>query len=279
LQSFGTAIFGEGPFIAQSNTLETRYFDQSTGAFNHAPQVMIRKDESVTTPAEMSSSLVLYNRNGTNNTGTKLVFVANESTASNANPVATAAIVSQKVTGSAGNWATGNLKFLVKNSANYVDVMTITSGGLVGIGNTAPSEVLHVTGRIRATTIDSTATAMNMLYSDATGVIKKAAVPLGSGTITTAEADISSNYTVTATDHFVYLPALESAGRNVVLPNDAANGRVLIIFNTSNDGTYKWTFTNEDVEDAAGAAVTTLTNQKSYTMVYYAGKFRITAIN
>jgi hypothetical protein len=118
-----------------------------------------------------------------------------------------------------------------------------------------------------------------MLYVDNTGVVKKAAVPVASGTINTSEADIASNYTVTGTDYYVFLPALESAGRNVVLPNDAANGRVLIIFNTSNDGTYKWTFTNEDVEDAAGAAVTTLTNQKSYTMVYYAGKFRITAIN
>jgi len=156
----------------------------------------------------------------------------------------------------------------------------ITSGN-VGIGQTGgnATEKLDIVGRARVRTIDSTSTAMNMLYADATGVIKKAAVPSGSGTITTAEADIASNYTVTATDHFVYLPALESAGRNVVLPNDAANGRVLIIFNTSNDGTYKWTFTNEDVEDAAGSAVTTLTNQKSYTMVYYAGKFRITAIN
>jgi hypothetical protein len=168
---------------------------------------------------------------------------------------------------------------------NTTNGLRIASSGVasfnntVGIGNTAPTEALHVTGRIRATTIDSTATAMNMLYADATGVIKKAAVPSGSGTITTAEADISSNYTVTATDHFVFLPALETASRNIVLPNDAPNGRQLIFFNTSNDATYKWIFTNEDVEYTTGTAVTTLGNQTSYTMVYYDGKFRLTAIN
>jgi hypothetical protein len=49
----------------------------------------------------------------------------------------------------------------------------------------------YIGGRIRATTIDSTGTgtAMNILYADATGVIKKAAVPSGgSGTVTSITA-------------------------------------------------------------------------------------------
>jgi hypothetical protein len=93
-----------------------------------------------------------------------------------------------------------------------VERMRITSAGDVGIGNTSPGYKLDITGTLRNTTgaafatssgsvlvgtttdagqklqvngnvriatIDSTATAMNMLYSDATGVIKKAAVPSG----------------------------------------------------------------------------------------------------
>jgi hypothetical protein len=54
---------------------------------------------------------------------------------------------------------------------------------------------------------------------------------------------------------------------------------MLVIFNTSADPTYKWSFSGEDVENAAGAAVTTLTDNKSYTLIYFAGKFRVTAIN
>ena len=55
--------------------------------------------------------------------------------------------------------------------------MEIDSTGLVGINTTAPTERLDVNGKARIRTVDSTATAMNMLYVDATGVVKKTAVP------------------------------------------------------------------------------------------------------
>jgi hypothetical protein len=75
----------------------------------------------------------------------------------------------------------GYLAFSTK--PNGVDGMStrmyITNGGNVGVGTTSPTERLDVDGRARIRTIDSTATAMNMLYADATGVIKKAAVPSG----------------------------------------------------------------------------------------------------
>jgi hypothetical protein len=86
-------------------------------------------------------------------------------------------------------------------TSNANDIMRMTSAGNVGINTTTPSEKLHVSGRIRATTIDSTATAMNMLYADATGVIKKAAVPTGgSGTVTSVATGFGlSGGTITTT--------------------------------------------------------------------------------
>ena len=53
-------------------------------------------------------------KNGTDNTGSKLVFADNETSAVGANPVATAAIVGLKTSGTAGAWANGRLDFLVK---------------------------------------------------------------------------------------------------------------------------------------------------------------------
>jgi hypothetical protein len=88
------------------------------------------------------------------------------------------------------------------DGGNFRNLYLNPQGGNVAIGSTTtPSEKLHVTGRIRATTIDSTETAMNMLYSDATGVIKKAAVPSGgSGTVTSVATGFGlSGGTITTT--------------------------------------------------------------------------------
>ena len=88
------------------------------------------------------------------------------------------------------NTNNSHLSFWTSVNVNGLEErMRLTHDNKLGIGTTAPSEALHVTGRIRATTIDSTATGMNMLYADANGVIKKAAVPSGgSGTVTSITA-------------------------------------------------------------------------------------------
>jgi hypothetical protein len=78
-----------------------------------------------------------------------------------------------------------------------------TTSGNVGVGQTGgnATEKLDVNGRARVRTIDSTGTAMNMLYADATGVIKKAAVPSGSsGTVTSVATGFGlSGGTITTT--------------------------------------------------------------------------------
>jgi hypothetical protein len=63
----------------------------------------------------------------------------------------------------------------------YGERMRIINTGEVGIGTTAPSERLHVNGRARIATIDSSASPINMLWADVNGVIRKAAVPAGGG--------------------------------------------------------------------------------------------------
>jgi hypothetical protein len=95
-----------------------------------------------------------------------------------------------------------SINFLTVAGGGFVERFRIDSAtGNVGVSTASPTERLHVTGRIRATTIDSTATGMNMLYADATGVIKKAAVPSGSsGTVTSVATGFGlSGGTITTT--------------------------------------------------------------------------------
>jgi hypothetical protein len=65
---------------------------------------------------------------------------------------------------------------------NSIQRMRITSAGDVGIGTSSPSERLHVNGRARIATIDSSASPINMLWADVHGVVRKA--PVASGGIT-----------------------------------------------------------------------------------------------
>jgi len=107
-----------------------------------------------------------------------------------------------------------SINFLTVAGGGFVERFRIDSAtGNVGVSTASPTEKLHVTGRIRATTIDSTGTgtAMNMLYSDATGVIKKAAVPSG-GITGTGITGYFPKWTGTATQDTSQLFQL---GRNI----------------------------------------------------------------
>jgi len=79
----------------------------------------------------------------------------------------------------------GDIQFLTENtSGTYALRAIITADGNLGIGTTAPSERLHVNGKARITTIDSSSSPINLLWSNVDGVIQKTAVAsvIGSGT-------------------------------------------------------------------------------------------------
>ena len=81
-----------------------------------------------------------------------------------------------------GSGANYSLQFATNNATRA----TIDTAGNLGIATTTPTEKLDVNGRARIRTIDSTSTAINLLYADVNGVIKKAPVSAsgvsGSGT-------------------------------------------------------------------------------------------------
>jgi hypothetical protein len=69
------------------------------------------------------------------------------------------------------------------NYTNNTEFARIDTDGDLGIGTTSPSERLHVNGRARIATIDSSAGPINMLWADVDGVVRKTAPAVqGSGT-------------------------------------------------------------------------------------------------
>jgi hypothetical protein len=67
------------------------------------------------------------------------------------------------------------------NTITFTQRMHLSEPGNLGVGTGSPSERLHVNGRARIATIDSSASPVNMLWADNDGVIRKAAVPAGGG--------------------------------------------------------------------------------------------------
>jgi hypothetical protein len=73
-----------------------------------------------------------------------------------------------------------NMQFHTWNGSASAERMRISSAGNVGINESSPSERLHVNGRARIITIDSSASPINMLWADVNGVVRKAPVPTAS---------------------------------------------------------------------------------------------------
>jgi len=97
------------------------------------------------------------------------------------------AMIAGVVFGSDGNGQTikpsGSLALTIfgQNDQSYLYGASIGGEGRWGVGTVSPSERLHVNGKVRIATIDSSAGPINMLWADVNGVIRKAAVPAGGG--------------------------------------------------------------------------------------------------
>lgn len=69
-----------------------------------------------------------------------------------------------------------------------------------------------------------------------------------------------------------------NSNHNIIMPV-APPGKVMYFHNQNTHATYKWIFTGVAVEDAAGNTITTLQDQKTYTLCFGDGKWRVISVN
>ena len=95
----------------------------------------------------------------------------------------------------------------VASSGTLADRMIIANSGNVRIGNTAPTDKLHVSGTARIETMNTASASDNIVYADATGVLKKGSQ---TGKVLNYVVDVtalsnSSFSSTTATDLISYI--------------------------------------------------------------------------
>jgi hypothetical protein len=86
-----------------------------------------------------------------------------------------------------GNIDNGSALNVIGSIHNTTGAVLAATSGDVGIGTASASEKLHVNGKVRIATIDSSASPINMLWADVNGVVRKA--PVASGNVTGSGAN------------------------------------------------------------------------------------------
>lgn len=155
---FGTLIHVGGS-TKVSSAASTLFYDNSGGSpTSYSPQGLFRRDSSATTLANSQAALAVYNQNGGDNTWTKFAFVSQESTSGSADPVAIAGIAGQKISGTAGSWATGDLVLWTKNNGTIVEGVRVKANGetqvaakLTGQGEVVSAGKLTAQGEAQVT--------------------------------------------------------------------------------------------------------------------------------
>ena len=97
----------------------------------------------------------------------------------------------------------------------------------------------------------------------------------------TKAAGTGADFTVAKEHYFIMLPDLTSAAanRNLVLSDPLTNGRILIVFNTNSDASFKWSFSGETVRKADGTTITTIPDGTSTFLIYNYGEWLATSTN
>jgi hypothetical protein len=140
--------------------------------------------------------------------------------------------------GTFGNTDSTNNNIWIANGSGNVRIR-VDSAGNTGIGQAVPTERLHVNGRARVTTIDSSASPINMLWADVDGVVRKAPVPT---------ASVSGG-----TTDFIPLWSSSTALTSSVIKQVSSE---ILVGYTTDQGTFKLqvdgnTFTNGSIKTAA----------------------------
>jgi hypothetical protein len=160
--------------------------------------------------------------------------------------------------------------FTASSNTNNYAIIVPSTGGSVGIGNTAPTEKLDVTGNIRfsgALMPNNTAgTSGQVLTSAGAGAVPTWTTPSGSSTTSTlAYVAKTANYTiVSATD---YLVDVTANSVTITLPTAASITGQRFVVKNSSTGVVTINTTSSQTVDSYASGALTISQYQSLTLM------------